>query len=152
MNLHENIYRIQLLITEDKGKVIKNMIDKYGLFHTIKLMGKYDPILNTIGHEYFGFEDKIQFIRETVEHLSKKYNTSGISIYELEMSSIPYGTPDSHDLEFHNIEYFGQTYVTVDIYTSDSHRGDYTVDYDDLDEETLDNVFIFMIDALEKFL
>jgi len=152
MNLHENIYRIQSLITEDKGTVIKNMIDKHGLFHTIKLMGKYDPILNTIGHEYFGFEDKIQFIRETVEHLTKKYNTTGISIYELGLSPVRFGTPDPYGLEFQYIEYFNVDFVTVDVYDLDSHRGNFREKYENLDDETLDNVFIFMIDALEKYI
>ena len=152
MDLQENIYRIQSLLTEDRTTVITNMVKKLGLFDTIKLMGKYDPILNTIGHEYFGFEDKIQFIRETVEHLTKKYNTTGISVYELNMSPVRFGTPDPHGLEFQYIEYFNVNFVQVDVYDSDSHRGNFRENYDDLDAETLDNIFIFMIDALEKFL
>jgi hypothetical protein len=128
------------------------MINKHGLFHTIKLMGKYDPILNTIGHEYFTNEDKIDFIRQTVEHLTKKYNTTGISIYELGMNPVTFGTPDPYSLEFQYIEYFNVDFVKIDVYDKDSHRGDFREKYVDLDDDTLDNVFIFMIDALEKFL
>ena len=147
MKLQEDINRIQSLITEDKGTVIKNMIDKHGLFHTIRLMGKYDPILNTIG-----FEGKIQFIRETIKYITKKYNTSGISIYELGMSPVRFGTPDPYGLEFQYIEYFNVDFVTVDVYDLDSHKGNFREKYENLDEETLDNVFVFMIDALEKYI
>lgn len=147
MNLQENINRIQSLITEDKNTVIKNMIDKHGLFHTIRLMGKHVPILNTIG-----FEDKIQFIRETIKYITKKYNTSGISVYELGLSPVRFGTPDPYGLEFQYIEYFNVDFVRVDVYDSDSHKGNFREKYENLDDETLDNVFIFMIDALEKYI
>jgi hypothetical protein len=140
------------LITEDKGKVIKNMIDKHGLFNTIKMVGKYEPIHNTIGHEYFTNENKIDFIKDSVQHLTKPYNTTGISIYELGMNPVTFGTPDPYGLEFQYIEYFNVDFVKIYVYDKDSHRGDFREEYEDLDDDTLDNVFIFMIDALEKFL
>ena len=40
MNLQEQIYRIQgLMVSEGMEGAIKNMIEKHGLYHTIKLMG-----------------------------------------------------------------------------------------------------------------
>lgn len=108
MNLHENINRIQSLLTENREEMIKNMISKHGLYHTITLMGGYERILNTIGHEYFTNDDKI--------------------------------------------EHFNEGFVTIDVYGEDNFSvniGAYTEKYETLSDETLDNVFIFMIDALE---
>lgn len=152
MNLHEDINRIQLLLTENREEMIKNMISKHGLHHVIKLMGGYDRILNTIGHEYFTNDDKINFIRETIGYLSKKYNTLGISTYELGMSPVTFGTPDPYSLEFQQIEYFSPEFVIVDVYGTSSRTGHFKEKYEYLDYETLDNVFIFMIDALEKYM
>jgi hypothetical protein len=115
-------------------------------------MGGYDRILNTIGHEYFTNDDKIDFIRDAITHLASKHNSIGISTYELNMSSIPYGSPDD---ELHQIEYFNPDFVTIDVYDGDEyerHKSSFTERYEDLDDNTLDNVFIFMIDALEDYM
>ena len=150
MNLHENIYRIQSLLTENREEMMRSIVEKHGLYHAIKLMGGYDRILNTIGHEYFTNDDKIDFIRGTISDLVKKYNTTGISVYELGMSPVRFGTPDPMGLEFQYIEYFNVDFIVIDVYDSDSHRGNFREKYENLDDETLDNVFIFMIDALEN--
>lgn len=151
MNLQENIYRIQSLLTENKGTVIKSMIDKHGLYDTIKMVGNYDIILNSVGHEYFSNEDKINFIIDVISFLCKRYNTTGISVYDLDMSPVTFGTLDPNGLEFQQIEYFNVDFVSIDVYDRDSHQGGFTEKYKHLDDKTLDNVFIFMIDALEKF-
>jgi len=153
MNLQENIYRIQSLLTEDKNTVIRNMIKKLGLYDTIKLVGGYDKFIKNMGGYMLllSNDDKIDFIRQTVEQLTKKYNTTGISIYELGMNPVTFGTPDPYGLEFQYIEYFNVDFVKIDVYDKDSHRGDFREEYEDLDEDTLDNVFMFMIEALEKF-
>ncbi len=149
MNLHENIHRIQSLLTENREEMVKNMISKYGLYHTIKLMGGYEPILNILGHKYFTIDDKINFIRDAIKQLTEKYNSTGISTYELNMNAIPYGSPDD---ELQQIEYFNPDFVTIDVYDGeeyDRHKGSFTERYTDLDDNTLDEIFLFMVDALE---
>jgi hypothetical protein len=115
-------------------------------------MGGYEKILNTVGHEYFTNDDKIDFIKQVVYNLSKKNDTSGISIYDLEVDSMTFGTPDPYGLEFQQIEYFAPDYIMVEIYDKDSHSGGFIEKYENLDDNTLDNVFTFMIDALEDYM
>jgi len=154
MNLQENIQRIQSLLTENKAEMIKGVIEKYGLHHAIKLMGGYEPILNVIDHDnYFSKEDRIDFIREVVIELVRKYDddhTTGISIYELDMSPIRLYEPEEGD-NLQQIEYFNPGFVTIDIIDKDGMMiGGYTQKYEELKDEVIDKIFIFMIDALEN--
>jgi hypothetical protein len=154
MNLQENIHRIQSLLTENKEEMIKGVIEKYGLHHAIKLMGGYKPILNVIDHDnYFSNEAKIDFIREVIVELVNKYDddqTTGISIYELDMSPIRLYEPEEGD-NLLQIEYFNPDFVSIDIIGADGiNIGGYTRKYDELDDEVIDKIFIFMIDALEN--
>jgi hypothetical protein len=134
--------------------MIKGVIEKYGLHHAIKLMGGYEPILNVIDHDnYFSKEDRIDFIKEVVKELVRKYDddqTSGISIYELNMSPIRLYEPEEGD-NLLQIEYFNPGFVSIDIIGADGiNIGGYTRKYDELDDEVIDKIFIFMIDALEN--
>ena len=154
MNLQENIQRIQSLLTENKAEMIKGVIEKYGLHHAIKLMGGYEPILNVIDHDnYFSKQDRIDFIKEVIVELIKKYDdddTTGISIYELKMSPIRLYEPEEGD-NLLQIEYFNPDFVSIDIIDTDGiGSGGYTRKYDELDDEIIDKIFIFMIDALEN--
>ena len=154
MNLQENIHRIQSLLTENKAEMIKGVIEKYGLHHAIKLMGGYEPILNVIDHDnYFSNEDKIDFIRGVIEELLEKYDddhTTGISADELDMSPIRLYQPEPGD-NLQQIEYFNPGFVTIDIIDKDGMMiGGYTQKYEELKDEVIDKIFIFMIDALEN--
>ena len=151
MNLHKDIHRIQSLLTENREEMMRNMISKHGLYHAIKLMGGYDKILNTIGHEHFTNDDKIDFIRQVIYNLSKKYNSTSLSIYDLGMSPIRLGEPEPGE-NLQQIEHFNEGFITIDVYGEDNFSvniGAYTERYETLSDKTLDNVFIFMIDALE---
>ena len=151
MNLNENIHRIQEMmgvITENK---IINIINELGIYDSIRYFGGYDKIMDLIGDYEFSNDEKIDFIRDAIRHLTEKYNynTSGISTYELEMSPVTFGTPDPYGLEFQQIEYFTPEFVTIEVYSRDLHQGRFNEKYENLDDNTLDNVFIFMIDAVE---
>ncbi len=156
MNLQENIHRIHQMMgvinEDDKTTKIRKIIDKMGLYYTIKLFGGYDTIKNMYGDSFnLTKEDKIDFIKDSVQHLAKPYNTTGISIYELGMNPVTFGTPDPYGLEFQYIEYFNVDFVKIDVYDKDSHRGDFREEYEDLDDNTLDNVFLFMLDTLNYY-
>jgi hypothetical protein len=149
MNLRENISRIQEMmgvITENKAI---NLVKDMGLYDSIRYFGGYRKIMDLIGDYEFSNEEKIDFIRDAIKHLSEKYNTSGISIDELNMSPVTYGTLDPMGLEFQQIEYFSPDYVTIYMYGTNSYKGNFKDSYEDLDDNTLDNIFIFMIDAVE---
>ena len=155
MNLQENIHRIQSLLTENREEMMQNMIEKHGLYHSIKLMGGasplYDNIFNVLGPEYFTNEDKIDFIRKVIFNVSKKYDSTALSIYDLGASPIRLGEPEPGE-NLQQIEHFNEGFVTIDVYGEDNFSvniGAYTERYEDLSNETLNKVFIFMIDALD---
>lgn len=149
MNLNENIHRIQEMMGVISENKTINIINELGLYDAIRYFGGYGNIIDLIGDYKFSNEEKINFIKDAIKHLTEKYNTTGISVYELGMSPVRFGTPDPYSLEFQYIEYFNIDFVTIDIYNSDSHISNFREKYENLDDETLDNIFIFMIDAIE---
>ena len=162
MNLHENIHRIQSMmgiINEDnKTAKIHKMINDTGLSNTIKFFGGYYNIMDMFGVDIYGGdinltrEQKIDFIREVIENLSNRYNSTALSIYDLGMSPIRLGEPEEGD-NLLQIEYFNPDFVSIDIIDADDiNIGGYTQKYTELSDEVLDKIFIFMIDATEDIL
>ena len=155
MNLQENINRIQSMmgvITEDdKTSKISKMIEDIGLMSTIKFFGGYNNIMNMYGDIInLTREEKIDFIIEVIPHLASKHNSTGVSIYELGLNAIPYSSSDDDD-EVQQIEYFGPGFVTIDVYGDGYHKSSFTENYENLDNHTLNDVFLFMVDALNYY-
>jgi hypothetical protein len=117
MNLQENIHRIQsvmgIINEDDKSAKIIKMIEDMGLMTAIKFFDGYDNIKNIYGN-IFTKEYKIKFIQDSVQYLSKKNNSNGVSIYGLGLNPIPFGAHDDNELQ--QIEYFNMNYITIDIY------------------------------------
>ena len=140
------IETIKSIINENK---VGDIIQEMGLYDAIRYFGGYDNLTKMMGDYVFSNEEMIDFIRNVVTHLASKHNSTGISTYELEMNHIPYGSPDD---ELHQIDYFNPDFVTIDVYDGEDynrHKGSFTERYEDLDDNTLDEVFLFMVDALE---
>ena len=140
MNLYENIQRINKLISEDrKDETIKTMIDKYGLNHVVKLIGGYDTVLNILGNEYFTDDIKIKYVKDKVNDLSDNYG-GGFGLAEIGESPIFYG---EYEDTLKQIEYLGKNFVYVDVYkgNGESYTGDFSVTYDTLPTQVLDELF-----------
>jgi hypothetical protein len=136
------------IINENK---VVDIVQEMGLYQSIRYFGGYDKVNKLMGDYVFSNEEMIDFIRDAIKHLAEKYNSMGISTYELGMISIPYGSPDD---ELHQIEYFNPDFVTIDVYDGEDyerHKGSFTERYEDLDDNTLDEVFLFMVDAVEHY-
>lgn len=149
MNLHENINRIQSLLTENRKEMIKNIIQKHGLYHAIKLMGGYENVLHFIDHEDIDYEEKLKTIKHIVKELADLWGESGISVYNYNLSPVRFSI-DSYEEKV--INYFGKTRVSIDVYGGHKYEdlvGTYAMEYEDLPKDVLDNVFIWVIDALE---
>ena len=164
MNLQENIHRIQSvmgIINEDNNtEKIHKMINNTGLSNTIKFFSGYYNIIDMFGVDIFGGdinltkEQKINFIKEVIENLSKRYNSTSLSTDDLGMSPIRLGEPEPGE-NLQQIEHFNDGFVTIDIYGEykfSVNIGAYTSKYEDLSDELLNKVFIFMVDALEYHL
>jgi hypothetical protein len=149
MNLQENINRIQsvmgIINEDDKSTKISKMIEDMGLMTTIKFFGGFDQFKKHLGGE-ISREYQIQFIEDVVQQLSKKNNQTGVSIYELGLNAIPFSASD--DDEVLQIEYFGPGFVTIDVYGDGYHKSSFTENYENLDDYTLNDVFLFMVDVL----
>lgn len=143
MNLYENIQRIQSLLTENKEEIIKNMIDKHGLNHVIKLMGGYDSVLNILGNEYFTDDIKIKYVKDKVNDLCDNYG-GGVGLAEINEPPIFYGENED---TLKQIEYLGKNFVYVDVYkhNGENHTGDFSVTYDTLPTQVLDELFRMLI-------
>jgi hypothetical protein len=138
---------IKNIINENR---VADVVQEMGLYDTIRYFGEYDKVTKLMGDYVLSNEDMIWFIIDVVKHLADKYNEDGISVWDLDMSPIPVGPPDE---ELHQIEYFNPDFLTIDVYEGENYekdKGNYTERYTDLDDNTLDEVFLFMVDALEN--
>ena len=151
MNLQENIHRIQSMMGVINENKVGDIIQDMGVYDAIRYFGGYDNLTKMMGDYVFSNEEMIDFINDVVKHLAEERNSTGISTYELNMDAIPYGSPGD---ELHQIEYFHSDFVTVDVYDGEDyerHKSSFTERYTDLDDNTLDEVFLFMVEALKYY-
>jgi hypothetical protein len=151
MNLQENIHRIQSMMGIINENKVGDIIQDMGVYDAIRYFGGYNNLTKMMGDYVLSNEDMIGFIKEVVQHLSDKYNDDGVSVWDLDMSPITIGHPDE---VLQQIEYFSSNgFVSINVYEGeyyDKDKGGYTEQYEDLDDNTLDEVFLFMVDALEN--
>ena len=77
------------------------------------------------------------------------WGESGISVYNYNLSPVRFSI-DSYEEKV--INYFGKTRVSIDVYGGHKYEdlvGTYVMEYEDLPKDVIDNVFIWVIDALE---
>jgi len=157
MNLQENIQRIHQVmdvINENKrGESIKNMINRHGLYHSIKLMGGFDNSMD----EYLSNEDKINGIKDVVTNLCKKYDDIEISSFNLNGHQIVY---DETDDESQVIEFYTPEEITVERFKllSDEDNDDddfddlyidsFTKTYEELHPSLINEIFYYMLEQI----
>jgi len=157
MNLQENIQRIHQVmdvINENKrGESIKNMINRHGLYHSIKLMGGFDNSMD----EYLSNEDKINGIKDVVTNLCKKYDDIEISSFNLNGYQIVY---DETDDESQVIEFYTPEEITVERFKllSDEDNDDddfddlyidsFTKTYEELHPSLINEIFYYMLEQI----
>ena len=152
MNLQEQTNRIKQMMGVINENKVANIIQEMGLYNAIRYFGGYDNLEKRMGDYVFSNDEMIDFIKDVVRHLCDVFNDDGVSAtYDLEMGAIQYGQPDE---ELQQIEYFNPHFLTIDVYTGedyDDFKGNFTERYEDLNDNTLDDVFLFMIDALDRY-
>jgi len=157
MNLQENIHRVKQMMgvinEDDKSTKIYNMVNEMGLMTAIKFFGSYDNIVDMYGGSInLTKEKKIEFIREVIYTVSKIYESTSLSVFNLGMNPISLYVPKSGQ-NLQQIEHFNVDFVTIDVIGGvnfTENIGGYTSKYEDLSDEVLDKVFDFMINVLER--
>jgi len=139
---------IKNIINENR---VADVVQEMGLYDAIRYFGGYDNLMKRMGDYVLSNEDMVDFIKKTVKHLSDKYNDDGVSVWDLDMSPITIGQPDE---ELQQIEYFSSNgFISINVYGGEYYQDDiasFTEQYEDLNDSTLDEVFLFMVDALEN--
>ena len=145
MNLQENIYRIQSLLSENKEEMIKNMISKHGLYHSIKLMGGLQPDIE----KYISIEDMIDFIKTAVTELCDE-------IDDIEVGGGDFGNrivyKETED-QIHLIEFYRREGVVIEKYVTagddyddgDNYLGSYLKRYEQLSPSILTEILHLLI-------
>jgi hypothetical protein len=114
-----------------------------GLSGTIDFLGGYDPILDDIVTK----DDKIKYIREIVSDIADDFGGGvGFSIHEVGLDPIEFYKTDKEE---QLIEFFTPYKVVVDSYGGykyDSHLFNFTLRYEDLEDEMFDKVFRYLIE------
>ena len=150
MNLQEQTNRIKQMMGVISENKVGDIIQDMGVYDAIRYFGGYDNLTKIMGDYVLSNDDMIWFIVDVVKHLSDKYDDDGISVWDLDMSPIMMGQPDE---ELQQIEYFSPRFLTIYVYEGKNYEdevGKFTEQYEDLDDNTLDEVFLFMVDALEN--
>ena len=150
MNLQEQIYRIQgLMVTEGKEGAIKSMIEKHGLYHSIKLMGGFDYSME----DYISKEDKITFIKEIVIKLCEEYDDVEVGgpFFSGNWGIIYDETYEEKQI----IEFYNPVFITVERFTKevdgaeydydDFYLGSFQVPYEELTHSLINEIFHLMI-------
>jgi len=130
------------------------MIKKLGLYDTIQLIGGYDRLKRMIGVTNIPRKEKINAIIERVHQINKSLgedDNNGVWISDFDDKlTIEYGgtKSDGTQYDYQQIEvlYINGVYVYGyrDKY-SFQNVGSFEVEYQDLSDEELDNVFKFMM-------
>ena len=151
MKLHEDIYRIQSLLTENREDMIKNMISKHGLYHSIKLMGGYDSKLD----KYVTNENIVDLIKSIVTKLCEDADDIEVGGADFGPDSILYReTPtQQHLISFYRpegvvIERFGIEYDDDEDYefdNGDNYLGSYSKLYDKLSPSLLTEILHLLL-------
>lgn len=145
MNLRENIYRIQgLMVTEGKSGTVRDMIEKHGLYDTIKLVGSYDRVKRIMGDIEIPREEKINFIKERLNELAIKEGQElddGLWFHDINIDKLIYDeTPDEYSL----MELAYPYYVVMYIYRKDGGGQEvgtsFKMHYDGLPDRILDKL------------
>lgn len=137
------------MVTEGKEGTIKSMIEKHGLYSTIKLLGGYD---NSMG-DYLSIEDKIVFIKEVVTKLCEEYDDVEVGgPYFSGNMGIIY---DENYEEKQIIEFYNPVFITVERFTKEVDGAEYDYDdfylgsfespYEDLTNSVIDKIFRLML-------
>ena len=150
MNLQEQIYRIQgLMVTEGKEGAIKSMIEKHGVYHSIKLMGGFDYSME----DYISKEDKITFIKEIVIKLCEEYDDVEVGgpFFSGNWGIIYDETYEEKQI----IEYYRPEYIIVERFTKevdgaeydydDFYLGNFEVPYEKLTHSLINEIFHLML-------
>jgi hypothetical protein len=146
MNLHENIYRIQSLLSENREEMVKNMISKHGLYHTIKLMGELPPDME----KYISIEDMIDFIKTAVTKLCDE--ADDIEVGGTDFYTIPIVYKETED-QIYLIEFYRREGVVIERYVTggddyddgDNYLGSHLKRYEQLSPSILTEIFHLMI-------
>jgi len=153
MNLQENINRIQSMmgvISENAlQSKINKMIDEVGLYSTVKFFGGLGGLSKEFGDNIkISNKDKINFIKEFVNKVKIESDLEGISLYEFEEQPILY-YEDKNVIK--QIEYLYLEVVTVDVYhkPNDAYMRSEDIPYEELSDETLNDVFLFVFEIME---
>lgn len=153
MNLQENIDRIQSVmgvINENTlQSKINKMIDEVGLYSTVKFFGGLKGLSKEFGNSIkISNKDKIEFIKEFVNKVKIESDLEGISLYEFEEQPILCYEDKS---VIKQIEYLYLSVVGVDVYhkPNDAYMRTEDIPYEELSDETLNNVFLFVFELME---
>lgn len=124
MKLHENIYRIQSLLTEDRDEMMKNMIDKHGWYHVIKLMGGFDSKLD----KYVTNENIVDLVKSIVTKLCE--DADDIEVGGADFGPIPILYRETRTQQ-HLISFYRPEGVVIERYGTEDEDEEFGIDNGD---------------------
>lgn len=138
---------VNIVNESEKTKLIdflQKKIEDYGLMDTMKITGiSWPKIFMIVGADVITRDVMLKFINDFMSKLGV-----GFGLSEVGEEPINYGVKNE---DFREIDYFGLSSVTVDVWNSDTleSEGEFRVRYDSLSDDILMEVFDTMIRVYE---
>ena len=139
------------IITEDKRDSLLNMIDKWGMHQTSKLMGGYDNVRRMLGDGELPKNDEIQFVRDMVKVWMGASHQSGLDVTEFVDSPIDCGSDNNYIRQtqtIHKDGAFVDTYLNAPLGMLEKTL---LVPYEDLPEDSFKKIFDVVITFISKY-
>lgn len=153
--LRENIERIQSMmgiITEDKSDTMLAMVNRIGVYETIKFIGGYKRFKKYLGDTKLPKRFMIDFIKDMVMWWMEVSRQPGFTI-SAEYSDKPIDCGSDEDFT-RQTQILSKDAAYVDVYDNrplGMMTDTLMVPYEDLPEDSLEKIFEVMIDFVIKF-
>ena len=132
------------MVTEGKSGTVRDMIEKHGLYDTIRLVGSYGRVKRLMGDTVISREEKIKFIKERLNELAIKEGQElddGLWFQDINIDKFIY---DKGEDDYSLMELANSHYVTMYLYREGSGGqdiGSFREYYEDLPQDILDKLF-----------
>jgi hypothetical protein len=154
MNLQENIERIHeimggVIYENKKDMIINKTINELGLFNTFKFFGGYDDFLKLNPDYIISKEDKIRFIKDTVSYLMEAMDDEYVNLEAYDEEPILVSESDGFIRQIEVLE-MGGAGTSLYEKSTDAWIQDDTIPYEKIGDEPLNDVFLFLLEIMER--
>jgi hypothetical protein len=138
-----------MLVQENnRPNIIKNMVNDFGLYDAIKMVGTSDEVLKHINPEDISDENKIKFINEFTKKMAHNYGRErNFTVFDIGISPVMYDKVGNTERTINSFHVNG---VNATVYKNDRYDTGYAMLYSHMPTEKLDKIFKLMLELSDN--